>query len=387
MSNFRIMLLSTAAIGLAGALATPASAGEVEKSASFSGHVNRVVGIIDDGDSTDIHSADAGASMSRVRFTGSAVGENLTAKAYIEVRARGNDSDTNGNPTSSSTTANSGATTGGTGASGNTLSMRHSYVSLSNSMGTLILGETNPSGDLNGVFSGDFSGANWWGVEAASASPISSNFLVENVGNAGGQEEGGQAGSNPVNTLSSGRGGVIRYDSPEFNGVSFSTSLKGGADAAEEWSASVGYSADFDGTKVGAGYGYTNRSGSSASQDAFHSVGAGLELASGINAHVGYFKKIAANTGGIEPETWNIQMGYDMNVIDAGETSVGVSYTNGDELLNTTDDGQWYGLNVNQSLADYGTDIYGGISKGEYDRTGTNYEDITAGWVGVRVKF
>ncbi len=110
MSNFRIMLLSTAAIGFAGALATPASAGEVEKSASFGGHVNRTVSIVDDGDSTDVMTGDNGASMSRVRFQGSAVSESLTTKAYIEVRARGN--------RSTSTTA--------AAASGSTLSMRHS---------------------------------------------------------------------------------------------------------------------------------------------------------------------------------------------------------------------------------------------------------------------
>ena len=371
MSNFRIMLLSTAAVGLAGALATPASAGEVEKSASFGGHVNRTVSIVDDGDATDIRTGDNGASMSRVRFQGSATSESLTTKAYIEVRARGNRS----------------ASNTGTAASGNTLSMRHSYVSLSNNMGTLILGDTNPSGDLNGWASGMFSGA-WHGADGDTLTGGEQGaFLVKNTGTTTGQEEGNLTTVSPLHTMSSGRGGVIRYDSPDFNGIGISASLKGGADAAEEASASIGYSADYDGTKVAVGYGYTNRAGNDATYKAFHSVGGGIELASGINAHVGYYKKNNKASGGIDPRMWTVDLGYNMNVVDAGQTSVNITYSNQDEGLVVNDDLKWYGINVAQELSDYGTSLYGGISRAEYSRTGTNYEDLTAGWVGVRVTF
>jgi len=372
MSNFRIMLLSTAAVGLAGALATPASAGEVEKSASFGGHVNRTVSIVDDGDATDIRSGDNGASMSRVRFQGSATSESLTTKAYIEVRARGNRS----------------ASNTGTAASGSTLSMRHSYVSLSNNMGTLILGDTNPSGDLNGWASGMFSGA-WHGVDGDTLTGGEQGaFIVKGAGASTGQEESGLGTTvSPGHTLSSGRGGVIRYDSPDFNGISVSGSLKGGADAAEEASASVGYSADYDGTKVAVGYGYTNCAGNDTTYKSFHSVGGGIELASGINAHVGYFKKNNKASGAIDPREWTVDLGYNMNVVDAGQTSVNITYSNLDEALAVSDDLKWYGINVAQELSDYGTSLYGGISRAEYTVTGTNYEDITAGWVGVRVTF
>ncbi len=371
MSNFRIMLLSTAAIGFAGALATPASAGEVEKSASFGGHVNRTVSIVDDGDSTDVMTGDNGASMSRVRFQGSAVSESLTTKAYIEVRARGN--------RSTSTTA--------AAASGSTLSMRHSYVSLSNNMGTLILGDTNPSGDLNGWASGMFSGA-WAGADGDTLNGGEQGaFIVNNAGSATGQEEGGLTGVSPLHTMSSGRGGVIRYDSPDFNGFSGSASVKGGADALEESSASIGYSADFDGTKVSAGYGYTNRAGNDATYKNFHSVGGGVLLASGINAHVGYFKKNNKASASIDPRMWTVDLGYNMSVVDAGATAVKITYSQQDDGLVVNDDLNWYGINVQQELSDYGTSLYGGISRAEYSRTGTNYEDLTAGWVGVRVTF
>jgi hypothetical protein len=374
MSNFRIMLLSTAAVGLAGALATPASAGEVEKSASFGGHVNRTVSIVDDGDATDIRSGDNGASMSRVRFQGSATSESLTTKAYIEVRARGNRS----------------ASNTGTAASGATLSMRHSYVSLSNSMGTLILGDTNPSGDLNGWASGMFSGA-WHGADGDTLTGGEQGaFIVKGAGTSTGQEEGGLGTTvSPLTTMSSGRGGVIRYDSPDFNGVGVSASLKGGADAAEETSASVGYSADYDGTKVAVGYGYTNRAGNDATYKSFHSVGGGVELANGINAHAGYFKRSNKASGAIDPKMWTVDLGYNMSVVDAGQTSINVTYSQADDQASVNDDLNWYGINVAQELSDYGTSLYGGISRAEYSISGNTiqYEDITAGWVGVRVTF
>ncbi len=389
MSNFRIMLLSTAAIGFAGALATPASAGEVEKSASFGGHVNRTVSVVDDGDVTELYSGDNGASMSRVRFQGSATSESLTTKAYIEVRARGNRSNSNANSVSTNAAGStSGTVTSGGGASGSTLSMRHSYVSLSNNMGTLVLGDTNPSGDLNGWGSGNFSGSSGNGVDGDTYNGGEiGTFLQTNAGSSTGVEETTLTGTAPLNTFSAGRGGVIRYDTPDFNGFSGSASLKGGDSASEELSASIGYGADFDGTKVGFGYGYTNRAGSSTTQSAFHSVGAGLELASGINAHVGYFKKKKKTAGTIAPRMWTVDLGYNMNVVDAGGTAVNINYSQADDQSVLNDDNTWYGINVQQELSDYGTSLYGGISKAEYSQVGVTFEDITAGWVGVKVAF
>ena len=38
-------------------------------------------------------------------------------------------------------------------------------------------------------------------------------------------------------------------------------------------------------------------------------------------------------------------------------------------------------------MPDYGASVYGGIQNVEYDTPTTNYDDLTAGWVGVRVNF
>jgi hypothetical protein len=372
MSNFRNMLMSTAAIGLAGVLASPASAGEVEKSASFGGHVNRTLSLLDDGDSTKLKSGDSGVSMSRVRFQGSAKSETLTTKAYIEVRARGQRSNSNV----------------ATAATANQISMRHSYLSLGNSMGTLILGDTNPAGDLNGWASGQFSGS-WAGMDGDTLSGGEfATFALSTAGDDTGQEEGNYAGVSPRMTASSGRGGVVRYDSPDFNGFSVKASIKGGADADEEPSISFGYSADYDGTKVAAGYGYTNRAGSTAAEDEFHSVGAGVLLDSGINFHAGYFTRSATNADTIESEMYVLDLGYNMSVVDAGATSVKATWAESSESIIQNDNLEWYGVSFQQELSDYGTSLYGGMSTASYSgAAGLAYDDLTSGWVGVRVTF
>ncbi len=373
MSNFRIMLMSTAAIGIAGTLATSASAGEVERSASFSGMVNRIVSIVDDGDSTDLHS-DTNTSL--VNFTGAAKSENLTITAVSEVTLTGAASDQGGSPT------------GTAGSAG----LNQSYVSLSNNMGTLLIGETNSASDLNSWGTGKFSGASGNGVDGNS--PIrgmSVGFVVKNAGNTTGQEEGlttlAPGVSNFYNGFAS--GGTIRYQTPDFNGFNAAIGIEGGADAAESSSASAGYSADFDGTAVAVGVSYVAKAGNSTTVDHAYSVGAGFELASGINFHAGYGKESGENAANPDEKMWTVDVGYDMSVVDAGTTSIVVNYTDRDDVSAVNDSMKWYGVSVQQELTDYGTSIYGGVSTAEYNTAsgGTQYEDLTAGWVGIKVSF
>jgi len=370
MSNFRIMLLSTAAIGFAGALATPASAGEVEKTASFSGNVHRLVSVIDDGDSTDLKTDD---NTSRATFQGSSTSESMTIGAKVEIGASGAQSDSN---------SATGATAGG-------VSLRHSYVSLGNNMGTLVIGQTNATSDLMGWGTGKMSGASGNGQDGDS--PIrgsGATFVVKNSGNTTGQEEGNLTTLAPgVSSFSNGRAGVIRYDSPDFNGFNVSGALIGGADATESADIGASYSADFDGTAVAIGVSYLNTAGNSTTVDSAYSVGAGIELASGINVHAGYGKESGSVATDPDEKMWTVDLGYDMSVVDAGATSVVINYTDRDDVTAVNDSMKWYGLSVQQELTDYGTSIYGGVSRAEYNVTGTNYEDITAGWVGIKVSF
>lgn len=368
MSNFRIMLMSTAAIGLAGALATPAFAGEVEKSASFSGNVHRVIAIVDDGDSSDLKTDE---NTSRISFSGSAVGESFTAMAKVEMGVAGASSDG----------SNGAGNAGG-------VSVRHSFLALSSSMGTINIGQTNPASEQYGWGTGKMSGASGNGVDGDT--PIRGSgtaFLVKGAGTATGQEESTLASVGGPTSYSTGRTGTIRYDSPDLNGFGFSASINGGADAAEQVDFAAGYSADFDGTAVAIGVMYSNLAGNSTSLDKAVAVGGGFELASGLNFHVGYGKQTAEAAGAAEQSMWTVDVGYDMNVVDAGSTSIVVNYTDAGDVSVVNDDMKWMGLSVQQELSDYGTTIYGGISRAEYDVTGTNYEDLTAGWFGIKVAF
>lgn len=367
------MLLSTAALGLTGAVMSSASAGEVEKSASFSGHVNRAVGAVDDGDNTAMANSDNGISMSRVRFVGEAASESLTTKAYIEVRARG------------ASNANTNAQTGAS------LSMRHSYVSFTNNMGTLLAGQTDPAQDNVAPGFNSKSGASWLGSMVFQANPFgAAGFITSTAGNLGGAEETGLTRVSPVFNTTSGRNNVVRYTSPDMNGFSVEASISGAGtgSANESAGANIQYDADFDGTAVNFGASYAGLSGASATLDDMWDASLAVELASGINGLIGYGNRDLTANGRSNQTIWWAEVGYDMTgVSDLGGTSILLSYNNQDGGLANSSDYVAYNLNLSQSLADYGTTIYAGLSKQTYDIDGTNYDDIDAGWVGAKITF
>ncbi|NQV47863.1 MAG: porin [Rhodospirillaceae bacterium] len=372
MTNFRIMLLSTAAIGLTAVAVTPASAGEVEKSMSMSGHVARSVGIVDNGDTAMFISDDSTRSQSRFKIGASAASEELTVGANVDLRLDGGGNNTGAAPTAESITLN------------------YSNVTLSNNMGTLRIGVSDGAGDEYGVHGSSLSGANGLGMSSSSGAEAKGGFIVKGSGAAGGAEDPTALATTDGNAgFSTGWGNVVRYESPDFNGFSAMVSLTGGATGGggELVSGNIGYSADYDGVAVAAHLSGGNSSGSSATQDNIWDAGLGIELANGLNFMGAYAEKNLTGTTTQDPEMWMAQVGYDASVFDAGGTAVNITYVNQSDAVVDTSDYTAVGINLTQSLSDYGTDIYAGISQQTYDTSTANYEDITAGWVGVKVSF
>ena len=375
MSKFRLMMMSTAALGMAGVAMSTASAGEVEKSASFSGHVNRVVGVVDNGDNTTISAKDNGTSASRFRFDASAKSEDMTISARTELGASG----------SGNTDANA--------ESSESVSLRHSYVSINNSAGTLTIGHTSGAADA-GVGQNSKSSAAWYGTMNYSGSPVSSGGFVTTTAAAaanGGAEETGIASvTGYLAGTSTGRNNVIKYSSPDMNGFDFSASIGGGAtgSANEQAEFFASYGADFDGTAVDIQGAYAATAGNSTTnKDAWHVSLAG-ELASGLNAAIGYGEISKKATATNDVEIFFAELGYDMtDVSDLGGTGINIQYMDQDYSKTNTSEYQVIGVNVSQSLADYGTTVYGGVSQQSYSVTGTTYEDINSGWVGIKVVF
>jgi hypothetical protein len=364
MTNFRMMLLGTAAIGLTAAAMAPASAGEVEKTTGFGGHVNRAVTFVDDGDNTTMNHEDNSASMSRFKLWGEAKSESLTTKAYIEARARG------------------GQDAQGAGDTASALSIRHSYLKLSNNMGSLTMGETDPAGD--GGMTASLSGAAGYGTYVGTSVVGNHSHIVTGAGATNGTQGSLATTGNDLSDYTQGRRGTLRYDSPDFNGFSFAAGTSVGAQNGVE----AAYSADFDGTEVVVQIAHHNTAANSTTVQDTTAGSVAVKLASGLNAAVGYGQQ-DKNSGNTNKDADNIyvELGYDASVFDMGGTSVMANWQRIEDATTTGDSTKMLSLNVVQSLSDYGTTVYAGLTQMQYDTAAANYEDITAGWVGVKVAF
>lgn len=369
MTNFRTILMGTAAVGLSVAAFSSAQAGEVEKSATFSGHVARMIGVVDNGDSSNLLAEDSDRSGSRIYIGGSAVSETLTMGAKMQFRPDGG-----GNSSINST-------------SGGTVSQVQSYVYVTNSMGTLTVGSITQAGGAYNMHSSSFSGAQGLGADS-NGTPFGAGQFTVSTDKDTEENTGAKVSGSGAYTTSSGHG--VQYSSPEFNGFSVGAGLAGGATEGglgEVASAWVAYNADYDGTKITAHWVGSSTAGDSTTVDSIQNAGLGVELANGINAALGWGDKSMATGSLLSPRAWYGELGYDMSVNDMGETSIMVNYSNQDETVADTGDYDMWALNVEQNMDDYGTTIFGGIARQDYSITGTNYDDVVTSWIGLKVAF
>lgn len=370
MSKFKMMLLGTVA-GITAVASAPASAGEVEKTVSVAGQVARQVMIVDDGVNTTIYGADNDNSSSRLKFTGQAKSETLTVKAYAEFNVV--DGET--------TTQNTG--------NGSTFAMRQSYVSVANDMGTLSVGRTTAAGYTGGGKS--FSGV---GTHAWSDGGMTDiNFIA--VGTTAGMETPAYTASGVTigtenDSYVLGRVNTVKYASPSFNGFAFQIGMESSGTDSMGSSASgqISYSADYDGTKVAAAVSGNNSAAGSTTIDSEIQASLAVELANGLNGGAGWGKNDRVGTSTVnDPEGWNAHIGYDAAMVDAGETSFKISYEENEDRSVNGDKYEALALHVEQDLSAYGASIFGSIENHEYSTVALKYQDITAGWVGLKVSF
>ena len=91
-----------------------------------------------------------------------------------------------------------------------------------------------------------------------------------------------------------------------------------------------------------------------------------------------------------DPTNLWVRVGYKLNYFNIGNTNLSANWQESEDLNGTDQTVEVFGLNIVQEFDAYGTEIYGGYANFDLE-TGTNavtdYEDIDAGWVGMRVKF
>lgn len=367
MTNFRLTLLSTAAMGLL--TVSTASAADVEKKMAWSGFVNRVMIMGDDGEGNFIsHSDPVSVAQTRGRIKASAKSDAMTVGATIELGLTDGD--------------NASQTASG----GESFSVRHSVLYVSNSMGKVTMGHTSHAGEAYTV--SDVSGTSI--AMSHSGSPFADVNFNNSASVAGSAAAGATAETAQGGGYSAGRDNGISYTTPSFNG--FKAMVSHRTDASGAWN--VTYGGDFNGVKVKAGYSFANLAtatgtAKTAATDSNHGGGVGIELPTGLNLSVSYREeeKNAANTAPDGNNTM-VKLGYKMTgVSDLGGTNVALMYQKSEDQSTTGDEFVGISLLFTQSLSDYGTTVYGGFSNLSYDTTASNFDDIDGFFMGAKVDF
>jgi hypothetical protein len=370
MTNFRTMLLSTAAMGLMTISAVSStSAADVEKKMSWSGFVNRAIIMGDDGENNfTSHTDPTGVAQSRGRIKGSAKSDTLTTGMLIELGLS--------NGANATQSANGGAS----------FSVRHSALYVSNSMGKVTVGHTAHAGEA--YTSEDASGTSI--ATSYSATPYNAVLFNDSSSTAGSPAAGVSVATAHGGAYSAGRESGISYSSPKFNGFSAMVSHRTDASGAYN----LRYGGDFNGVKLTAGYAYANMATASgteasAATDSIHGGGVSVTLPSGLNYSVTHREedKNSLNTAP-DGNSWMHKVGYKMTgVSDLGGTNVALMYKKAEDASTTGDKYENISLLFTQALSDYGTTVYGGFSNMSYDTTASNFDDINGIFMGATVNF
>ncbi len=350
---------------------------------AITGQVSRIVAIVDDGNTTNIHHVSNQFSGNRVRWIGTAKAwESLTIGTRIEFQFNNRTSNESGNHTE-------GSALGEDAADDKTIDARYQDITFAGRWGKLYVGKGDAAG--NGTSQVDLSGTILaGGVSAADYGWGGSFFTIDNLAAGVSQDPdiGGVHGPrastafNEFDGLS--RTQRVRYDTPTFGGFKVSVGLNQGpiGDAA------IRYSGSFGGTKVGAAIAWSNRD--SASLTVGHEVnGSGsVLLSNGLSLTIAAATSEREAAGRTDPSMYFAKVGYKAKLADAGTTNFFFMYQNTNDLASDGGDAEYWGFGVVQILKDYATEIFATFGVAVYDDATTNdYDDLTSGTLGARLKF
>jgi predicted porin len=345
--------LASAAAALA-VLAADASAFE----AKISGHVNRLIMQVDDGEQSKLFHADNVNSQTRFRFTGTHdVTTGLKAGINWEVGYTSNPS-SRISMTSRSVDA--------------TFNERHAEIFFLGNWGKLSFGQGD--GAANGGMEVDLSGTaviNYSGI-----ADIGGNFAFRQA------TAFAPTIAGTIDNLDfESRYDRIRYDSPVFGPAKLAVSYgtKGNNDVTEValWIAHA-----FAGGKLAGAIGWSNedRGAIFGNED---TVGASFSWlhGSGFNLTLGY-----ANLDDDNPATDKRKFSYAKAGYLSGKHAVSVDYGRGKNFGINGDDADVIGIGYVYTAQKW-LELYAGYKQHSLDRTGANFDDIRFLIAGTRIKF
>ncbi len=384
MKQLHTILMGSAAMGLVALATNPASAAEVKKSFKFSGQMNKAITFTNDGDSTYRDFADPENSKSRIRWIAEAKGPDYTIGGIVELGHWSN----NGSRQSQTNNIN-GSSDGGT--------LQHRRLAVyvkSKQFGTINLGkyqtvsdgaaEADLSGTALSSFNGQYAGSGSVNSEADSGYrfiPDGSDGIVNDTAYP----------ANSVTLMESmnafdgrSRKDGIRYHSPRYMGfqVGIGTSEGGETDAA------INYSSKVSGFKVLGRVAAWNMESISTGTDGGFAGSISALHSSGISLTGSYGQQEMDSGARNDPDNLWLRVGYQFKALGAGKTYLSVNWQQTNDQGAQGREVDVYGGNIVQKLNAYGTEFYAGYANYELDtNTQVSYDDISQGWVGMRVKF
>jgi hypothetical protein len=331
---------------------------------TVSGHLNRMVQLVDNGVNSEVRHTTNQQSRSRVRWVGTGkLTDDISVRTLIEF----------GNQDAIS----SGQSVQATEVNGGTFDTRHIDLQLtSKSMGKLYLGHGSDAADVS-MGSTDLSGTL---VALSGGGDEDLTFGGENFVNAAGTVilRSGAASDEYDGT----REDRIRYDTPSFGG------FKGMISHANDDTVAFGmrYGGSFSGLKVKAHVSRINNE-ANAQRDVT-SAAVGILLPMGLSVQVAAGERDLDTTGREDPTMMFYRVGYRFKGSEMGETRLAISYSENEDLALDGDKLQTTSVAIVQIIEPLGSELFASYNNVDLERTGVvGIEDIDVFSVGMRVKF
>ncbi|MGH0030405.1 MAG: porin [Myxococcota bacterium] len=329
---------------------------------AVSGQVNRAINVLDDGHSTDAYHVDNNLSNSRIRFIGTGrVNEDVTVGARLEAAISPN---------------NSGQVDQENQNAGDFFDQRITDVFIeSATFGRLSIGKGFSASD--GTAEVDLSGttvaayASWSDLVSAIRlfDDQADALSTVTIGNVFGSLDG------------LGRQNRIAYETPRFFGVN----LVGGANVDESYDGAIRWAGQGHGFKAAAAGGIADFGSRDPRNYRLSGSASVLHEATGLNLTLsgGMDERRDANGSNLYAK-----VGWLASLFETGSTAFSVDVARSENLPTGDDDGVAVGGAVVQHFDRWGADLYSQFRWIDADRRGAvDFEDVTVGTAGVRVKF
>ena len=333
------------------------SSGNDKIRVSVSGHVNRALLVVDDGEETELYHVDNDSSSTRLRVIGEGdVSPELTVGTAIEVQLESNSSFNVSQDNES--------------VSGDSISDRRLEVYFDHDrLGKLWMGK------------------GWTASEDSSEMDLSGTALVgysSTADIAGGIKFRNDAGNLSMTRVGDvftnldglGRKNRLRYDTPAVAGVKLAASAV--EDSA--WDTALTYSADYAPGTLAAAVAYSDQESNdgqvNGSASFLHNSGVSLTMAAGER-----------DSGDLDPNFVYGKLGYQNRWFDAGKTAFSADYHVANHAQTRSDKAKSVGVQMVQNIDDWATELYVGYRNYDLERAGENLDEVDAVIAGARIKF